>query len=94
MASITDKKSKKKKRGGLLKIIQFKCPTSGKRYSIRCGKLTMKQAEKIKTKVEELVICKETASPWSMELTSWINAIGVDFYRVPVKIQYRLICRA
>ena len=86
MASITDKKSKKKKRGGLLKIIQFKCPTSGKRYSIRCGKLTMKQAEKIKTKVEELVICKETASPWSMELTSWINAIGVDLTKSLVSV--------
>ena len=78
MASITNSNG--------LKTIQFKYSTGGKRYSIRCGKLTMKQAEKIKTKVEELVICKETASPWSMELTSWINAIGVDLTKSLVSV--------
>ena len=85
MASITDKKSKKK-RGGLLKIIQFKYGSGGKRYSIRLGKIDMKQAQKIKTKVEELLACKETALPWPVELTNWINSIGEDLTASLVKV--------
>ncbi len=84
MASITNNKSK---RGGGLKTIQFKYSTGGERYSIRLGKLDTKQAKKIAIKVEELLACKETALPWSMELTSWINAIGEDLTESLVKVK-------
>ena len=79
MASITNSNG--------LKTIQFKYSTGGKRYSIRLGKLDMKQAQKIAVKVEELLACKETALPWSMELTSWINAIGEDLTESLVKVK-------
>jgi len=78
MASITNSNG--------LKTIQFKYSTGGKRYSIRLGKLDMKQAQKIAVKVEELLACKETALPWSMELSSWINAIGEDLTESLVKV--------
>jgi len=78
MASITNTNG--------FKTIQFKYSTGGKRYSIRLGKIDMKQALKIKTKVEELLACKETALPWPMELTNWINAIGEDLTESLVKV--------
>jgi len=83
MASITNKKSK---RGGGLKTIQFKYSTGGERYSIRLGKIDLKQAKKIAVKVEELLACKENALPWPMELSSWINAIGEDLTESLVKV--------
>ena len=69
-----------------LKTIQFKYSSGGKRYSIRLGKLDMKQAQKIAVKVEELLASKETALPWSMELSSWINGIGVDLTKSLVSV--------
>ena len=78
MASITNSNG--------LKTIQFKYSTGGKRYSIRLGKIDAKQAKKIAIKVEELLASKETALPWSMELTSWINAIGVDLTKSLVSV--------
>ena len=60
MASITNNKSK---RGGGLKTIQFKYSTGGERYSIRLGKIDLKQAKKIAIKVEELLACKDNALP-------------------------------
>lgn len=78
MASITNTNG--------LKTIQFKYSTGGKRYSIRCGKQDMKQTQKIKTKVEELLACKETALPWPVELTNWINSIGEDLTESLVKV--------
>ena len=78
MASITNTNG--------LKTIQFKYGSGGKRYSIRLGKLDMKQAQKIKTKVEELLACIETALPWSLELTNWINSIGEDLTASLVKV--------
>ncbi|MEN9672794.1 MAG: hypothetical protein RL553_1059 [Planctomycetota bacterium] len=78
MASITNTNG--------LKTIQFKYSNGGKRYSIRLGKLDMKQAQKVAIKVAELLACKETALPWPVELTNWINAIGEDLTASLVKV--------
>lgn len=78
MASITNK--------GGLKIVQFKYSSGGKRYSIRLGRIDIKQAQKVAVKVEELLACKEANLPWSLELSAWINGIGEDLTESLVKV--------
>jgi len=78
MASITNTNG--------LKTIQFKYSTGGKRYSIRLGKIDIKQAQKVATKVDELIKFKEVALPWDIETLAWINSIGADLTESLVKV--------
>ena len=58
-----------------LKIIQFFCPSTKVRKSIRLGKINVKAAEAIKAKVEEIISSKLAGIPWSEELSKWIAAM-------------------
>jgi integrase len=57
------------------RIIQFK-HIDGKRRSIRLGKMTLKTAEGIRTRVEGLVAARTSNQPIDSELARWVAGIG------------------
>ena len=67
MASLT--------KSGDLKIIQFFCPLTKARKSIRLGKINVKAAETIKAKIEEIISSKLAGIPWTEELSRWVAAM-------------------
>ncbi len=58
-----------------LRILQF-VDAAGERRSIRLGKMTLKTADTIKGKVEELLVAKVTGTSMTRELADWVASIG------------------
>ncbi len=67
-----------------LKAIQF-YNADGERKTIRIGKTTMRDAEKIKTKIEELNVAKINGTPLEVETASWLSTRPAKFYEKLVK---------
>jgi len=61
------------------KTIQF-TSIDGKRYSIRLGKTSLRQAEAVKHKVEDLLSSKLTGSTPKRETSEWLSNLGDDMY--------------
>ena len=61
------------------KTIQF-TSIDGKRYSIRLGKTSLRQAEAVKHKVEDLLSSKLTGSTPKRETSEWLSELGDDMY--------------
>src|SRR4051794_29930713 len=62
---------------GGLRTIQFMSPDqTGKRKSIRLGKVSKRVAEEIKVKVEALVASKVAGVSWDGETARWVAALG------------------
>jgi integrase len=78
MASIT-------KRPNGFKMIQFK-GIDGKRRSIRLGKMSIRNAEIIKVKVEQLVASLLTGHAFDDETARWIAGVGDDIYEKLVQV--------
>jgi integrase len=57
------------------RILQF-VGVEGERHSIRLGKMTLRTAEIIKSKVEELLVAKVTGTSMSRELADWVTSIA------------------
>jgi integrase len=64
---------------GGLRTIQFMAPDqSGKRKSIRLGKVSKRVAEEIKVKVEALVASKIAGLSWDGETARWVAALAPE----------------
>ena len=57
--------------GGLKRIL-FVAP-DGKRKTVRLGKVSVKTAKEIKTKIEHLVIAASTNIPLDLEVAKWVS---------------------
>ncbi len=79
MASLTQEKN------GTRKIL-FLCPETGKRKSIRLGKIPKKLAESIKIRVEELIQYQVLGVPYTADFAQWLNHIERPLYRQFVKV--------
>ena len=51
------------------------------RYSITVPKMTSKEAQKLQTKIDELLACKTANIPWDLELSQWVAGVGDDLAR-------------
>jgi len=63
-----------------LKAIQFR-KVDGERGTIRIGKTSMRDAEKIKTKIEELVAAKINGTPLATDTAAWLAERPDTFYQ-------------
>lgn len=79
MASLTQEKN------GTRKIL-FVCPETGKRKSLRLGKIPKKSAESIKIRAEELVQYRVLGVPYTADFSQWLNHIERPLYRQFVKV--------
>jgi hypothetical protein len=57
------------------KRILFIAP-DGKRKTVRLGKVSMKTAIEIRTKIEHLVIAASTNMPLDLEVAKWVSGLG------------------
>src|SRR5947199_309149 len=57
------------------RVIQFTGPT-GKRCTLRCGKLRLSAAETLRTRVELLLNAANTKTPADPETVTWLTGIG------------------
>jgi len=71
-----------------LKTIQFFCPSSKVRKSIRLGKINFKAAEAIKTKLKEIISYRLEGIPWSPKISRWIASMADDFARKPNRVGF------
>jgi integrase len=67
------------------KIIQFKA-ADGKRRSIRLGKMSMRNTEVIKVKVEQLVAALITGHAVNDETARWLTNVGDEIYNKLVQV--------
>ncbi len=70
MASISTEKNGSRR-------IQF-TNVDGRRKTIRLGSIPLKTAETIKTRIEYLVIAKETVTAIDLDTAKWVSSIGDD----------------
>jgi integrase len=54
------------------KRISFFLNKTGKRWTVRLGKMDARSAEMVRTKIEALVVCKVSTQPITLELAQWI----------------------
>jgi integrase len=83
MASLTKVKgrpSKKTGRRGTTWRIDFFLPDDPKRKQIRLGKMSEKQAESIKTKVELLIAAKVTGTAPDLDVSQWVAKRDNEFH--------------
>jgi integrase len=78
MASISQLK-------GGLKLVQVYDGT-GERRTVRIGKVSMNDAKKISTKIEELNTAKINGTPLPVEVATWLAERPAKFYRRLVKV--------
>ena len=78
MASLTNEKNGRR-------TIQF-VEENGKRKSIRLGKVTRKNAESVKTRVEYLISSKITGNPLDQETSKWLSQIDDGLRRKLQKV--------
>ena len=79
MASLTQEKN------GTRKIL-FVCPETGKRKSLRLGKIPKKLGESIKIRVEELIQYRILGVPYTADFSQWLTHIERPLYQQLVKI--------
>jgi integrase len=79
MASICNQINKNTKKPNGMRTIQFVC-NDGKRRSIRLGKVPMKFAESVKTKVEYLIANQSMGLPIDSETAQWLGTIDHSLY--------------
>jgi integrase len=69
MASLsTDKKNGHR-------LIQFLHPATSDRRTLRLGKMTMREAESFKTKLERVLFCKTAGTTPEAEIAAWVNSL-------------------
>lgn len=56
------------------RVIQFQAP-DGKRHTLRLGKVTKKQAEHVRLRVEQLLGAKVTESPLDPDTARWVGSL-------------------
>ena len=61
------------------RTIQIVCPDK-KRRSIRLGQMTLKKAEKVKTRIEELSSARRSRTPLEDEVATWLGKIDDTLY--------------
>ena len=66
------------------RIVQLACP-DGKRRSIRLGKVSMKQANMVKTRVEELSSARLSRTPLDSQTAEWLGSIDDAIHTKLVK---------
>ena len=57
--------------------IQFVCPESGKRRTLRTG-LPKKRCETVKCRIEELIACRKSGTAEDADLAGWVARLGRD----------------
>lgn len=60
--------------------ILFVCPESGRRKTVRIGRMAKKDAITVQNAVERLVISWRTATPVDSQTAGWLAHIGDDLY--------------
>lgn len=73
MASITFESDKSGTRSNC--IIQFVDPTNGKRRTVRPGKMTKKEGEAFKTKLERLLLTRQAGTVPESDVAEWLGKI-------------------
>jgi len=79
MASLTQEKN------GTRKIL-FVCPETGKRKSLRLGRIPKKLGESIKIRVEELIQYRVLGVPYTADFSQWLTHIERPLYQQLVKV--------
>ena len=72
MASITNEPNGRK-------TIQFVIG-DGRRKSVRLGKVSKRQAEMVRVRIEELLAAKKTGQPLTPEITAWLEETSDELY--------------
>ena len=67
------------KRSGGYKAVQYKHP-EGRRRTVAVGKLTVRQANAVATKIESLAASVASGAPLDMETAGWLGGIGDDLH--------------
>ncbi|MEM7625890.1 MAG: tyrosine-type recombinase/integrase [Planctomycetota bacterium] len=62
------------------RVIQFQAP-DGKRHTLRLGKVTKKQAEHVRLRVEQLLGAKITDSPLDPDTTRWVGSLDASLQK-------------